>query len=383
VGDSRPAGRTIGRRWKAAGGTVAFLAIGLLLTPGLTRRQEVEPGPASGSPALEGSAAVAQRTAPPAIQSPAASDADSAWAKAGAWLDDGPGSASSSASSAAGDAASGSESDRAFDCMIGPSQIVEVGSAITGVVDEVLVERSDYVVAGQVVARLEASVEEAAVRVARARAERTDSIESSRTNLVLSQARLGRARELHERDVLSLDALQEIEAQADLAALELERAEEDHRLARLQLDQARAALERRTIRTPVSGIVTERLLASGEVANEETLLRVARIDPLRVEAILPAEWFGRMKAGERAEIVPEAPLDQPRNAQVAIVDRVLDGASGTFTVDLDLPNGDHALPAGLRCQVHFSQPERESPVLARASRPPSSRGMRWEPAPAD
>ena len=34
-------------------------------------------------------------------------------------------------------------------------------------------------------------------------------------------------------------------------------------------------------------------------------------------------------------------------------DRVVDGTSGTFGVRLELPNADHAVPSGLRCQVRF------------------------------
>ena len=92
-------------------------------------------------------------------------------------------------------------------------------------------------------------------------------------------------------------------------------------------------------------------MSAGEVVDEQTILRVAQVDPLRVEAILPSVWFGKVKAGDQAEIVPEPPRDQPRIAEVSIVDPVIDGASGTFGVRLSLPNADHDLPAGLRCQI--------------------------------
>ena len=336
---------------KAVAASAAFLGFGLLLAPGLARREpapEAQPEPPRAQ--LESRRGYAPAPLP---------TADS-----GAWRDapaPGPGPADDAA--------------RAFDCMIVPHEVIDVGSAITGVVQEIAVERGDYVEAGQVVARLDASVEEAAVRVARARAGRTDDINASRTNLELSKKRLARARELFERDVLSLDTRQEVEAKAELAALELARAREDRRLAKLQLEQSLANLERRTILTPVSGVVIERLLSPGEVVDEETLVRIARVDPLRVEAILPADWFGRMQTGDLAEIVPEAPLDQSRDAEVAIVDPVLDGASGTFGVQLDLPNPDRGLPAGLRCQVRFTG--RRAP--ARPEAPPSLQGLRWEP----
>jgi multidrug efflux pump subunit AcrA (membrane-fusion protein) len=51
--------------------------------------------------------------------------------------------------------------------------------------------------------------------------------------------------------------------------------------------------------------------------------------------------------------MPEAPVGGRHAATVAVVDRVVDAASGTFGIRLLLPNPDLALPAGLRCRVRF------------------------------
>lgn len=325
--------------WQGLGGTAAFVLIGLLLTPGIAQIDKIP----------------AEDASKPLASSAHATLADAKRrGETAHWLDESVQMASDSAPTDSG--------SRAFDCMIGPSEVVDIGSAITGVLDEILVEQSDYVEAGQAVAQLEDSVEQAAASVARARAERTDEIESSQTSLELGQNRLERARKLFKNGVLALDQLQEVEARADLAVIELARANENHRLAKLQLAQALAALEQRTIRSSVSGVVIERLLSAGEVVDEETVVRIAQIDPLRAEAILPSGWYGRMQPGDLASIVPEAPLDQAKTARVAIVDPVIDAASGTFSVQLDLPNGDRSLPAGLRCQVRFSP---DQPKLAR------------------
>ena len=321
------------RLWTALGGTVMFVLLGLVLLPDLlARKPAAEAKPPSRANRLE--------------QAP--------------WADAAPAGAARSADLPAPapttDADAGA---RAFDCMIGPNETVDVGSAITGVIDEVLVERSDYVEVDQVLARLEAEVEEAAVRVARARAERTIDIRAGEAGLDLDEKRRERAQELFDKDVLSLDIRQQVEAETTLSALKLERAREDHRLASLQLEQAEAALERRTIRSPVSGFVVERLLVPGEVVDRETVIRIAQVDPLRVEAILPTDWFGRMRPGDRAEIVPEGASAEPQIARVELVDPIIDGASGTFVVHLLLPNPDRAVPAGLRCQVRFQGGSRE------------------------
>jgi RND family efflux transporter MFP subunit len=323
------------RRWAAWGGTAAFVVLGLLLGPGLARLRETP----SDTPGLEGRNA---EPPPISVEGPLSSVLP---------LSE-PGSPESG-----GD---GDFAERSFDCMIAPNEVIEIGSPVTGVIEEMAVERSDTVEAGDVLVRLEANVETAAVHVAQARAEREVDIQASAASLDLDRKRQARAERLYEGNALSLDRRQEVEAEAKLSGIELERAREDQRLAALQLEQARAALERRTIRSPVSGIVVDRLMAPGEVVDDETVLRVAQVDPLRVEAIPPSSWFGQLERGDRAEIVPEPPHDQPRTAEVAIVDRIIDGASGTFGVQLRLANPDHELPAGLRCTVRFSSGERLS-----------------------
>ena len=146
---------------------------------------------------------------------------------------------------------------------------------------------------------------------------------------------------------------EEVETEAELARRELQQAREERELADLELTRALAALQRRVIRSPVRGVVTRRLMTPGEVVDEETILEVAQLDPLRVEVILPASMAGTIAKGARAAIVPEIPGDVMHAATVTIVDRVIDAASGTFGVQLELANPDHEIMGGLHCRVRF------------------------------
>ena len=87
---------------------------------------------------------------------------------------------------------------------------------------------------------------------------------------------------------------------------------------------------------------------------DKPILKIARIHPLHVEVIASIEMLGTVKVGDRAQIQPEKPLDGSFPAKVTIVDRVVDAASGTFGIRLELPNPDYRLPAGLKCRVVFS-----------------------------
>jgi len=240
-----------------------------------------------------------------------------------------------------------------FDCVIEPSDIVSVGSALFAIVETVPVERSDFVEADQIVARLESDVESAAVRVAHKRATMNGDVEAREASLALSQQRRIRADRLFGHNVVSVDALDESIADASLARAELQQASEIKELMKLELDEARERLERRTIRSPISGVVVERLKSPGEIVKEEAILTIAQIDPLHVEAILPGALFGSVERGMRAEVRPELPDVGTQIATVRIVDRVIDPRSGTFGVSLVIPNSDGAIPSGLHCQVRF------------------------------
>jgi len=80
---------------------------------------------------------------------------------------------------------------------------------------------------------------------------------------------------------------------------------------------------------------------------------VAQIDPLRVEVIVPAQMFGRILPGMTGTIVPELLQYGERTATVTIVDKVIDSASSTFGVRLELPNAEHQMPSGMKCLVRF------------------------------
>ncbi|MCP3955850.1 MAG: HlyD family efflux transporter periplasmic adaptor subunit, partial [Desulfobacterales bacterium] len=78
------------------------------------------------------------------------------------------------------------------------------------------------------------------------------------------------------------------------------------------------------------------------------------VNPLRVEVVLPAEMLRQIKPGMTAQISPELEPEKKYTATVTIVDRMIDSASHTFGVRLDLPNSDYKIPGGLRCSVQFN-----------------------------
>ena len=247
----------------------------------------------------------------------------------------------------------GSAAADELDCVIEPRSRITLSSPLQAVVEMVSVDRGDLVEKGQVVAALESSVERATVASAAARARMDGRVRSRQAKLDFAARGLGRSTELSKKDAISGQQLDEAEHEKRAAEGDLLEAKEDKELAALELERAKAALELRSIHSPVKGVVVRRILSPGEFADPPQILELAEIDPLRVEVFAPVSWLGRITVGQRAHVVPEAPVGGGYEAKVTVVDRVVDAASGTFGVRLELPNPAYALAAGLKCRVRF------------------------------
>jgi len=185
-------------------------------------------------------------------------------------------------------------------CLVHPHSVITITSPVAGLLETVTVDRGDLVKEGQIVATIDTSVERATGSVAHAQAELTN-----------------------------------------------------RRLADLELQRTAAEVALRTIKSPINGVVVERYLSPGEFPKQERILKLAQIDPLRIEAYAPVSLIGKLAVGMDVQVKLEEPIGGTHKAKVTVVDRVVDAASGTFGVRMELPNPDLKLPAGLKCSVKF------------------------------
>jgi RND family efflux transporter MFP subunit len=244
------------------------------------------------------------------------------------------------------------------DCVIEPHLTVELSTSVDGIVEEILVDRGDVVREGQVLVRLEAGVESAAVEQARLRTRQRSAIELARGRLVFAKRKRERTSQLFTDNAVSEFTRDEVELEVETAELELKRAEEDQERAMLDLARAEEILKLRRIVSPIDGIVVKRLVAEGEAIGEQqtVLLELVQIDPLNVELIVPASQFGQFELGSSLRIVPEPPGVGSYVATIEIIDPVIDASSGTFGVRANLPNPGFRIPAGLICRAELYAP---------------------------
>lgn len=213
-----------------------------------------------------------------------------------------------------------------FEGLIYPSEVVKLSSQVPGILEEVAVERGDLVKKGQVLARLKSGQEKASLELARA-------------NVDFLRRKMERNVELARKKLIS-------DNENDELVTELKKAE-------LQLDEVQERLQLRTIQSTIDGVVTERLMAPGDYVGEAPILKLASLDPLNVEVIVPARRFGSTRKGMRAEVRPEQPAGAVYVGTVSVVDKVIDPASSTFAVRVNIDNPELKIPSGLKCQVRF------------------------------
>jgi membrane fusion protein (multidrug efflux system) len=212
-------------------------------------------------------------------------------------------------------------------CLLEPSQQIKVASEVAGVVRQVNFKRGDNVRKGDVLLSLEQGMEIAEINLSSAKVEFMD-------------RKLQRNQELIDKGLLADFEVDEIITERELAALELKRAER--------------SLEQKIIYSPVDAVVVDMLVAKSEYAGVEPLLVLAVLNPLHAEIVMSASYYGRVKKGMQVEIIPDGLEDSVYSGTVRIVDRIIDAASSTFGVQVEIPNPALGLPAGLKCIARFS-----------------------------
>ncbi len=236
-------------------------------------------------------------------------------------------------------------------CLITPSNTVELGSPSVGVIEKTHVERGDTVSVNQVVVTLRADVERAHVNLAELRAAADAELQAANKAHTIAKRKLERTQNLFSQEFVSAQAVDQAVADEQTAQAREAQAVEQSRQARKELLVANAELGNRTIRSPIDGIVIDLYRRNGERVEEKPMMKIATVNPLHAELVLPAAMYGRLKIGDTVLVQPTLEGQPATPGTVKLVDRVVEPASNTFRARVMLPNPTGSIPAGLRCQV--------------------------------
>lgn len=240
-----------------------------------------------------------------------------------------------------------------LDCVIQPSEIIDVSASVTGLIESIHFDRSDYVTKGDKLVQLEADVEIADLSLSSNQAATDTAIELRRAALTLGYKTKERNQTLMNDALVATQEIDKLDTDIRIAELNLRLEEEKKIQATLALQRSQAILTKRSITSPITGVVVERYKSIGERTNNDPIMRIAQLDPLHVEVIVPVEQLGQIDLGMVGEVMPNIIGSDSHSATVSRIDKVMDAASGTFGVRLTMPNPDYSITAGVLCQLDF------------------------------
>ena len=242
-----------------------------------------------------------------------------------------------------------------FDCLIEPRQTVDIRASSEGLITKIYVARGDMVKSGQTLVELDSGLERANADLSKFKATTDAAIRSKESRLEFSTVKSSRRENLARQNYVSAQDRDESIAEKKVAEAELGEARDNKRMAELEHRRAMEQLRLRAIKSPFDGVVMDRMMNVGDLADNRDLrkpiLKIADISVLYVEALLPSSAHGTVKVGDTVEVIPDLPGGHRHPAKVKVTDRVMDAASGMFGVRVELPNPGLKIPGGVKCKV--------------------------------
>lgn len=252
-----------------------------------------------------------------------------------------------------------------------PHQVEHVASAEAGLIVSLRVQAGAEVRKGQIVAVLDNDRQKHLLDVAKIKAEDLSAIKTAEAEVSFRQAALDEMR-YKERRRLAMDyQVRQAEAQLKIAQARLETAHKNKKLAELDLANARQNLERRTLRSPLNGVVVKVAKTSGEMVSAGTAVAtVADPSRLRLDLSLSEKAAAALKVGQ---IVPLQTADG--RSLLGEIASILPGQDGARVVQVvaENPASANTLPTEpiqASLPPAAASPPSASPPVAQADAPP-------------
>jgi len=193
-----------------------------------------------------------------------------------------------------------------------PTNQVDVGSEVSGIIDKVFVDFNDPVKQGQVIAQLDTQTLEARVASSRASLAVAEASQATAEATVTEmRAKVARSRELAARGIASQQTLEADDAASQRAVAQAASAKAQVTAQRASLQETETALRKAMIRAPIDGVVISREVRTGQTvaASFQTPVLFKLADDLRhmeLHLNLDESDVGQVRGGQKAEFRVDA-----------------------------------------------------------------------------
>ena len=263
---------------------------------------------------------------------------------------------------------------------IAPSAQVTIYSKVQGWVGKINVREGDLVKTGQVLvtldtreaeaaaAQAEASLEAARARLKQVKATAEETVQSqiqqTKANMELAEADLKRFQDLHEKNFISRQQMDEArnrynvaKAAYDLAQNSLRQRiwENDIALAEAQVNQAKATLEfnkaqlaNLIILSPMNGGITKRFVDPGTMVKDTTpILTLMDLGEMKMMVNVIEKEFIHLQKGQAVKITVTAFPERVFTGRIQIITPALELQSRTAEIQISIPNPGLVLKPGM------------------------------------
>ena len=238
---------------------------------------------------------------------------------------------------------------------------VNVGSQVSGVVSEIGADFNSVVKKNDVIARLDPSLFQVQVDLQAAAVDRQmGEIANQEMQLQSEQVALDRAQALFDKGLVTQQALEQAKLQVQVRTTQVDAAKKQLKTAQANLDQAKLNLSYTTIRSPIDGVVVNRLVDVGQTV--QSSMNVAQfftlatdLRQLRLEAVVDEAEIGRIRPGMTAEFTVDSyPGEVFRGAvETVTLNAQTQNNVVTYPVWINVPNGDLKLRPSMTANVQI------------------------------
>jgi HlyD family secretion protein len=242
---------------------------------------------------------------------------------------------------------------------------VEAVARISGRLDDVYVRMGDSVTRGQRLAKVEDRELLEQIKQAQASYDvASATIRQREADLRLAQTNLDRSRNLFERQLIPKQTFDDTDARYAAAVAQLDLAKAQFTQAEARLDELKINLENTNILSPVSGFVGKRTLDPGAwVTPNSSFLSLVDIRVVRIVANVVERDLRRIRQGLAADVEVDAFPGEKFSGSVAHVAPVLDPATRTAQIEVEIPNPKFRLKPGMYARVNFTVEHRENTLV--------------------
>jgi RND family efflux transporter MFP subunit len=263
---------------------------------------------------------------------------------------------------------------------------VETVPKVAGRLESVSVRMGDPVRKGQTLAKIEDRELLEQVRQAQASYEvSAATIRQREADLNLAKSNLDRSRNLFDRQLIPRQTFDDADARYQAAAAQLDLAKAQHAQAQARLDELKINVANTIISSPVNGFVGKRTLDAGAwvTPNTTAFLSVVDISVVRLVANVVEKDLRRIAAGQHADVAVDAFPGEKFNGRVARVAPVLDPATRTAQIEVEIPNQQARLKPGMYARVDFVVERRDNALVVPANALVDVQGKRGVFRPAE